>query len=121
MTTINLNTTIKTYDHDGFKRIEIQEKIWYVSKEEFELVGCMTPEGPSDDFSWKIILTNWCTGSVYELKQIIVGRQESYEYEDEDFYDSGIVYVTGRSCADRLIEKIIKVGKVNLENWKKIK
>jgi hypothetical protein len=120
MKTINLNATIKSYDHDGFKRVEVQDKMWYVSKEQFEFVECMTPEGPSDDFSWKIVLTNWFTGSVYVLNHIVVGRTEHYEYEDEEFYDSGFVYVNGRSRADRLIEKIIKTGKVNLENWTKI-
>ena len=50
MNTINLNATIKTKDHDGYKAQTVHEKMWILSKVQGYIVPCMTPDGPSDDF-----------------------------------------------------------------------
>lgn len=122
MTIINLNATIKTKDHDGYKAIVVNELQWALDKFQHEFVECQTPEGPSDDFSWKITLVNWFTGEEYVLKTVVYGRTETHEYEDEEngFYDCQTLYVNGRSRADRLIEQIKTVGKVDLDNWIKV-
>lgn len=118
---INLNATVKCKDHDGYKAQVVHEAQWMITKEQFELVYCMTPEGPSDDFSWKIRLTNFFTGEEYVLKTIIVGKIVSETYEDEeDGYSEDVTwYENGRNRADALIEQMKKVGKLNMDNWTK--
>lgn len=121
MNTINLNAFIKTKDHDGYNAIECKELQWGLSKEQYEFVGCMTPEGPSDDFSWKIILTNWFTSSVYELNTLILGKIRSETYEDEDGYSEDVTfYQNGRITADNLIEAMKAKGVINLDHWTKV-
>lgn len=123
MTTVNLNAFVKGRDHDGYNAIETKDLMWGLSAYQHELVECMTPEGPSDDFSWKIILVNWFSGWEYELKTEIVGKIEDYEFEDEEdgFYECGRTYVNGRTIAERLIEKMKAKGTLNLAHWNKIK
>lgn len=120
---INLNSTIKTRDHDGYQSIECQELMWGLSKVQGDVVPCMTPDGPSDDFCWSIILVNWFTGSEYVLKTPVYGRIRSETFEDEETgYSEDVTwYENGRTRADALIEQIKKAGKVNLENWSKTK
>lgn len=121
MNTINLNAFIKTKDHDGYKAIECKELQWGLSKEQYEFVDCMTPEGPSDDFSWKIVLTNWFTGSVYELNTLILGKIRCETYEDEDGYSEDVrFYQNGRITADNLIEAMKAKGVINLDHWTKV-
>lgn len=121
MNTINLNAFVKTKDHDGYKAIECKELQWSLSKQQYEFVGCMTPEGPSDDFSWKIILTNWFTSSVYELNTLILGKIRSETYEDEDGYSEDVTfYQNGRITADNLIEAMKAKGVINLDHWTKV-
>ncbi|WFG78653.1 hypothetical protein VIPECLOM01_00239 [Enterobacter phage vB_VIPECLOM01] len=74
MNTINLNATIKTKDHDGYKAIEVEEPMWHLSSWQGDVVHCMTPEGPSTDFCWYIILTNWFTGT--EVRNFLVEVEE---------------------------------------------
>lgn len=119
---INLNSYIKCKDHDGYKAIEIKEFQWMLYKEQFEFVSCMTPEGPSDDFSWKIVLANFFTGDTYELKTIITGKIRSETYVDEETgYSEDVTwYQNGRITADNLIEKMKAKGVLNLDNWIKV-
>lgn len=121
MNTINLNATIKTKDHDGYKAQTVHEKMWILSKVQGDIVPCMTPDGPSDDFCWNITLTNWFTGSVYVLNTPVVGRIRSETYEDEETgYSEDVTwYENGRNRADALIEQMKKVGKLNMDNWTK--
>mgnify|MGYP000408215848 FL=1 len=120
---INLNSYIKCKDHDGYKAIEIKEFQWMLYKEQFEFVGCMTPEGPSDDFSWKIVLANFFTGDTYELKTIITGKIRSETYVDEETgYSEDVVwYENARNRAESLIEKIKAKGVIDSAKWTKIK
>nr|DAE46176.1 MAG TPA: hypothetical protein [Caudoviricetes sp.] len=119
---INLNSYIKGKDHDGYKAIETKEMQWHLYKEQFEFVGCMTPEGPSDDFSWKIMVTNFFTGDTYELKTLILGKIRCKTYEDEETgYSEDVTwYQNGRTTADDLIEKMKAKGELNLDNWIKV-
>lgn len=119
---INLNSYIKCKDHDGYKAIEIKEFQWMVYKEQFEIVSCMTPEGPSNDFSWKIVLANFFTGDTYELKTIITGKIRSETYVDEETgYSEDVTwYQNGRITADNPIEKMKAKGVLNLDNWIKV-
>lgn len=123
MSTLNINSTIKTKDHDGYKLQTVEEKMWVLSKVQHEFVECMTPEGPSDDFSWKIVLENFFTGSVYELNSEIVGKIISEDYEDKEsgYCETVTYYKNGRSVADDLIEKIKAKGVVDLNRWNKVK
>lgn len=116
---INLNATVKCKDHDGYKAQVVHEAQWMLTKEQFELVYCMTPEGPSDDFSWKIRLTNFFTGEEYVLKTIIVGKIVSETYEDEeDGYSEDVTYYkNGHQVADDLIEKMKAKGVIDLTHW----
>lgn len=119
---INLNSYIKCKDHDDYKAIEIKEFQWMLYKEQFEFVSCMTPEGPSNDFSWKIVLANFFTGDTYELKTIITGKIRSETYVDEETgYSEDVTwYQNGRITADNLIEKMKAKGVLNLDNWIKV-
>ncbi|QHJ79018.1 MAG: hypothetical protein [Caudoviricetes sp.] len=110
---INLNATIKTKDHDGYKAITVNEPMWVLSAEQFELIYCQTPEGQSDDFSWKIRLTNWFTGSQYVLNTVIFGKIRSESYEDEDH----VWYQNGRTTVENLIDKIKAKGEIDLTHW----
>lgn len=117
MNTLNINGTVNTKDHDGYKRIVKKERIWFFTKEQGDIVYCNTPNGPSDDFEWTILLINWFTGSEYRLKATIRGRIEGHnDPECEELY-----YMNGRNRADRLIEQMKKAGTVNLDNWVKVK
>lgn len=117
MKTINLNDFIKCKDHDGYKAQSVKELQWGLTMEQFELVYCMTPDGQSDDFSWKIRLTNWFTGEEYVLKTVILGHIRSETYEDEDC----TWYENGRTRAEALIQKMKDKGVINLDNWCQIK
>lgn len=119
MNTINLNATIKTKDHDGYKAQTVHEKMWILSKVQGDIVPCMTPDGPSDDFFWHITLTNWFTGYVYVLNTPVVGRIRSETYTDEeDGYSEDVTwYENGRQVADDLIEKMKAKGVVDLTHW----
>lgn len=114
MAIINLNSTIKCKDHDGYKAITVNEKQWMVTKLQGDIVECMTTEGPSDDFCWYIQAENFFTGETYVLKTVVYGRIE--HFEDEEFSES--FYVNGRTRADRLIAQILKAGKIDTANWK---
>lgn len=117
---INLNAFVKGKDHDGYKAIETKETMWMLSAEQFEFVGCMTPEGPSDDFSWKIRLTNWFTGEEYVLKTVIFGKIRMETYDDGDYSEDHVWYQNGRITAEDLIEKMKAKGVVNLDHWVRI-
>ena len=115
MNIINLKSGIDCKDHDGYKAITTKELMWSLSMQQHELVYCNTPDGPSDDFSWKIILTNWFTGSVYELNSIIVGQIRHESFEDGDY----TWYENGRIRTEALIEKMKAKGKIDLTHWTK--
>lgn len=114
---INLNATVKCRDHDGYKAQVVNELQWMVSKRQGDVVPCMTPEGPSDDFCWHIMIENFFTGEVYELNTVIHGHIREESYEDEDM----VWYENGRTRADSLIEKIKAKGVIDTANWTKIK
>lgn len=121
MNTINLNATIKTKDHDGYKAITVNELQWMVSKTQGDAVHCMTPDGPSDDFSWYITIENFFSGEIYRLNTPVFGRIRSETYEDEDCSEDVTWYENGRFRADELIEKIKAKGVIDTANWTKIK
>ena len=120
---INLNATVKCKDHDGYKAQTVKEQQWILTKEQFEFVNCMTPEGSSDDFSWKIILINFFTGEEYELNTLILGkiRCETYVDEEDGYTEDVSFYQNGRITADNLIEAIKAKGVVDLTHWTKTK
>ncbi|BAQ22876.1 hypothetical protein AU156_gp225 [Edwardsiella phage PEi20] len=121
MTIINLNATVKCKDHDGYKAQTVNELQWMVSKYQGDVVHCMTPDGPSDDFAWHITVENFFTGEIYALKTTIHGHIRSETYEDEDCSEDVVWYENGRTRADNLIEKIKKAGKIDLTNWTKVR
>ncbi|WJZ28108.1 hypothetical protein NCTGTJJY_CDS0229 [Serratia phage 92A1] len=114
---INLNATVKCKDHDGYKAQAVHESQWSLSAEQFELVYCNTPEGQSDDFSWKIVLNNWFTGQEFVLNTIIFGKIVCETYEDEDYSEDVAYYKNGRQVAMDLIEKMKAKGVLDLSNW----
>lgn len=122
MTIINLKATVKCRDHDGYKAQTVNELQWMVSKSQGDVVHCMTPDGPSDDFCWHITVENFFTGEIYKLNSTVYGHIRSETYEDEDGYSEDVTwYENGRTRADNLIEKIKKAGKIDTTNWTKIK
>ena len=120
MKIIKLDSYVKCKDHDGYKAITTKELQWSLTKEQGDLVECQTPEGPSDDFCWHILLNNWFTGETYRLNSTIYGRTVTREYEDEDCYECVTVYMNGRSRADALITVMEAKGEIDLNNWTKI-
>ncbi|ARW57635.1 hypothetical protein [Kosakonia phage Kc304] len=122
MTTINLKATVKCHDHDGYKAQTVNELQWMVSKFQSDVVHCMTPEGPSDDFSYYITVENFFTGEIYKLNSTVYGHIRSETYEDEDDYSEDVTwYENARTRADNLIEKIKAKGIIDLANWTRIK
>lgn len=113
---INIKATIDTKDHDGYKAQTVKETMWMLKAEQGDFIECMTPEGPSDDNEYYIILTNWFTGSVYKLKTPIRGRirEESYEEGDHVWYENS------RTRAESLVEKMKAKGEVDLNLWEKV-
>lgn len=118
---INLNATVKCKDHDGYKAQTVKEPMWHLSMWQGDVVHCMTPEGPSDDFCWHIILTNWFTGEEYVLKTTVHGhiRSETYEDEETGYSEDHVWYENGRTRAENLIEAMKAKGEIDLENWTK--
>lgn len=117
---INLNKTIKTKDHDGYKAQVVHDKMWHLVAVQCDVVECMTPEGPSDDFCYHIQLINFFTNEVYQLKQVIYGHIRSETYEDEDFCEDHTWYENARIRCESLIEKMYAKGEINLDFWKKV-
>ncbi|AWH15656.1 hypothetical protein KNT91_gp132 [Aeromonas phage 60AhydR15PP] len=102
---ININATIRSSDFGG----AVEEKKWCITKRKGDIIAVQTPEGPSDDFVWEIVAFNFFTQSQYVLKTRIVGK---IVHDEDDSY-----YMNGRACADKLIERIKKAGKIDLNNW----
>lgn len=117
MTTINLKATVKCRDHDGYKAQTVNELQWMVSKTQGDVVHCMTPDGPSDDFCWHITVENFFTGEIYKLNSTVYGHIRSETYEDEDV----TWYENARTRADNLIEKIKAKGVIDLANWSRVR
>ena len=118
---INLNSYIKGKDHDGYKAIETKEMQWHLYKEQFEFVGCMTPEGPSDDFCYHVQLVNFFTQEVYQLVYTVYGLIRSETYEDEDYSEDHVWYENARIRCESLIEQMKVKGEVDTTFWKKVK
>lgn len=123
MNTINLNATVNTRDHDGYKAQTVKEKMWSLYKVQGDVVPCMTQDGPSDDFCWNVYLVNFFTGEEYVLNTTIYGvmREETYEDEETGYSEDVVWYENGRTRTDSLIEKILEKGQVNLDNWTRTK
>jgi len=105
---ININETIEVRDSFGI----VQEKVWYLEVLQGNIVRVITEEGPSDDFSYCIVLNNFFTQKSYTLNHLFVGMCEEYEGEN--------IYVSGSVLADRIISKIMKAGKINLKYWAEV-
>lgn len=114
---INLNATIETKDHDGYKAIKSHDLMWSLSMEQYELVYCQTPEGQSDDFSWKIRLNNWFTGSSYILNQTVYGKIRCETFEEDGYSEDHVWYQNGRTTAENLINKMKAKGEIDLQYW----
>lgn len=114
---LKLNAFIETKDHDGFKVVTEKTLMWHLTAHQGDVVHCMTPDGPSDDFCYHILLENWFTGSIYRLNTVIYGHIRSETYEDEDCTEDVTWYENARTRAESLIEKIKAKGEVDLDNW----
>lgn len=115
MKTINVNATVKTpgdVDH-----------VWGLVVEREDLIACMTPEGPSDDFSCSIHLHNWYTGEHYVLNSLIIGKIHCQDFEDKatGYCDTVTYYKNSFNTASDLIEKMKAKGVINLTHWKEAK
>ena len=89
---IKLNASIKCKDHDGYKAQEVNELMWGLKAHQGDFIECQTPDGPSDDNEYYIVLTNWFTGEEYQLTHPVRGRiryeeDEEFDEEDEDMDD----------------------------------
>lgn len=115
MTIINLNATVKTADD--------VDHVWGLRVEREDLIACMTPDGPSDDFSCSIHLTNWYTGQVYVLNSLIIGKIISEDFEDEEtgYCETVTYYKNSFSTASDLVEKMKAKGVINLDHWVHVK
>lgn len=123
MAIINLKATVKCKDHDGYKAQTVNELQWMVSKHQGDVVHCMTPDGPSDDFCWHITVENFFTGEIYALNTIVYGhiRSETYEDEETGYSEDVVWYENGRTRANILIEKIKAKGVIDLSNWSRVR
>lgn len=121
MTIINLKATVKCKDHDGYKAQTVNELQWMVSKTQGDVVHCMTPDGPSDDFCWHITVENFFTGEIYALNTVVYGHIRSETYDEDDMQGDYVWYENGRTRADILIEKIKAKGVINLANWTRVR
>lgn len=112
---INLNQTVKCADHDGYKHKTVNETMWFINAHQGDFIECMTPDGPSDDNEYYIVLTNFFTGEVYQLNTPIRGRirEESYEEGDHVWYENS------RTRAETLVEAMKAKGVVDLDFWTK--
>ncbi|QQG33780.1 hypothetical protein ZPAH1_orf00018 [Aeromonas phage ZPAH1] len=106
--TIDINETIKVQDSFGC----VEEKVWYLEVLQGNIVRVLTEEGPSDDFSYCIVLNNFFTKESYTLNHLFVGMCEDYDGEN--------IYVGGSVLANRLISKMWKSGKINLKYWTEV-
>lgn len=112
--TINLNSVMKFSDLAGGDQLT-----WALSVRRQEIVACMTPEGPSDDFVCTVWLDNFFTGSRYVLKTAIFGKIVSQDYDDGEGYCETVTYYkNAHTVASDLIEKMKAKGVINLDNWK---
>lgn len=118
---INLNAVIKSKDHDGYKLIVVEDKIWNLVAVQGDVVECMTPEGPSDDFCYHVQLVNFFTQEVYQLVYTVYGRIRSETYEDEDYSKDHVWYENARIRCESLIEQMKVKGEVDTTFWKKVK
>lgn len=118
---INLNATVKGKDHDGYKAITVHDKMWHLVACQGDVVPCMTPEGPSDDFCYYVRLINFFSNVEYQLNTPIMGhiRTETCEYEDgsEDI----CWYENARIRCQSLIEKMKEKGQLDLQHWTQVK
>lgn len=112
MNKININSTIKCKD---FGKI-VEEKMWYLSVVRGDLIEVATEDGMGTDFVCSILLSNFFTNDVYELKHKFVGCMTDFSYEDEDIW----VYENSFNKATKFMNKIMENGKVDLNNWNKV-
>lgn len=112
---INLNATIKCADHDGYKRQTVKETMWFLKAYQGDFIECMTPDGPSDDNEYYIVLTNFFTNEVYQLARPVHGRIREESYEDGDH----VWYENSRTRAENLIEAMKAKGVIDLAHWTK--
>lgn len=87
--------------------------VYVLTAVQVDIVACTTPDGPSDDFSYAIILDSFIGAQRYVFNQTILGRIE--HYEDEECYET--YYVNGKNRAERLIEKMKEKGTIDLKYW----
>lgn len=114
---INLNATIKSKDHDGYKAITVRDSMWNLVAVQGDVVECMTPDGRSDDFCYHVQLMNFYTDSVYQLNQVIYGRIRSETYTDGEYSEDHVWYENARIRCEVLIEKMKARGTVDLTFW----
>lgn len=115
---ININEVFMKTDAGGTK---YKSQVWDLRLQEENIVACMTPEGPSDDFSFSVWLTNLQTKNSYVLKTIIMGKMVSKDYwinEKEGLLETVQFYKRGRCVGEDLIERIKEKGVVDLNRWK---
>lgn len=112
--TINLNAIIKFSELEGGNDL-----MWNLSVQRGEIVECMTPDGPSDDFVCTIWLNNFYTGSQYVFKTPIYGRTKSEDYEDKEsgYCETVTYYQNAFNRASDLVEAMKAKGTLDLTHW----
>lgn len=114
---IKLNSSIKTKDHDGYKAQTVNELMWGIKAHQGDFIECQTPEGPSDDNEYYIVLTNWFTGEEYQLTHPVRGR---IRYEEDEEFGTHEWYENSRNRAEGLIEIMKAKNEIDLDFWTKI-
>ncbi|ADM80093.1 hypothetical protein phiAS5_ORF0250 [Aeromonas phage phiAS5] len=103
---ININETIKT--NDG-----MTIKLWDLRVERGDIVACMTPEGPSDDFECSIMLFSGFMADEFRLNHRFVGK---IVHAEDDSY-----YMNAHSVATVFMEKILAKGEIDINHWTCVK
>lgn len=113
---IKLNASVKCKDHDGYKAQTVNELMWGLKAHQGDFIECQTPDGPSDDNEYYIVLTNFFTGEEYQLTNPVRGRIREESYEDGDY----AWYENSRNRAEGLIEMMKAKNEIDLDYWTKI-
>ena len=117
---IKLNHSVKCKDHDGYKAQTVNELMWGITAHQGDFIECQTPDGPSDDNEYHIILTNWFTNEQYRLTHPVRGHIRYEEVEDEDYSETIAWYENSRTRAENLIEMMKAKNEIDLDFWTKI-
>lgn len=113
---IKLNVSIKCKDHDGYKAQTVNELMWGLKAHQGDFIECQTPDGPSDDNEYYIVLTNFFTSEEYKLTNPVRGR---IRYEDDEC-GTHCWYENSRNRAEGLIEMMKAKNEIDLDYWTKI-